>query len=240
MPVCQHAGNGSVAVAMDADRNALAAGAGAAGPARAARSEYLWEGVGPAAVHAHVARPLVVQLDRFNANSVLDLGCGNGWLTAALARCGFEACGLDSSQSGIHIARSVHEDVPFVLADALQPPAPELCDRFDAIVAVEAVDHVAQPRLLLMHARQMLRPGGLLLLTVPYHGYLKNLGVALSGRFDLRLQAVEDHGRLKFFSHRSLGTLVQECGFEGLHIQNLGRILPIARSMLLSARRPPA
>jgi 2-polyprenyl-3-methyl-5-hydroxy-6-metoxy-1,4-benzoquinol methylase len=219
---------------MDADRKALAAGA------RAARSEFVWVGVGPAAVHAHVARPLVVELDRFNAHSVLDLGCGNGWLTAALARCGFDACGLDSSHSGIAIARSAHDDVPFLLADALRPPAAELQDRFDAIVAVEAVDHVAQPRLLLMHARQMLRPGGLLLLTVPYHGYLKNLGIALSGRFDLRLQAVEDHGRLKFFSHRSLGTLVRECGFEDVQIQNLGRIAPIARSMLLSARRPMA
>lgn len=219
---------------MDADRNALAAGA------RMARSEFVWVGQGPAAVHAHVAQPLVMQLDRFNAHSVLDLGCGNGWLTAALARCGFEACGLDSSHSGIAIARSAHHEVPFVQADALLPPPLELQDRFDAIVAVETVDHVAQPRRLLMNARQMLRPGGLLLLTVPYHGYLKNLGIALSGRFDLRLQAVEDHGRLKFFSHHSLGTLVQQCGFEGVQIQNLGRVSPIARSMLLSARRPAA
>lgn len=219
---------------MDADRHALAAGA------RVARSEFIWVAEGPAAVHAHVARPLVVQLDRFKAHSVLDLGCGNGWLTAALARCGFDACGLDCSQSGIAIARSAHHDVPFVLANAMHPPAPELRDRFDAIVAVETVDHVAQPRLLLMHARQMLRPGGLLLLTVPYHGYLKNLGLALSGRFDLRLQALEDHGRLKFFSRRTLGVLVQECGFEDVQFQHLGRVAPIARSLLLAARRPAA
>jgi len=217
---------------MDADRNAVAAGA------RAARSEFIWRGDGPAAVHAHVAQPLVVHLDRFDAHSVLDLGCGNGWLTAALARCGFEVCGLDSSESGIGIAKSAHPDVSFVLADALQPPAPELQARFDAIVAVEAVDHVAQPRLLLRHAWQMLRPGGLLLLTVPHHGYLKNLGVALSGRFDLRLQALEDHGRLKFFSPRTLGALVQELGFESLQIEYLGRFAPIARSMLLAARKP--
>lgn len=217
---------------MDADRAAVAAGA------RVARSEFVWLGEGPGLVHAHVARPVVVHLDRFQAHSVLDLGCGNGWLTAALARCGFDACGLDSSHSGIAIASSAHPEVPFLRADALLPPAPELRHRFDAIVAVEAVDHVAQPRLLLQHAHQMLRPGGLLLLTVPYHGYLKNLGLALTGRFDLRLQALEDHGRLKFFSHRTLATLVQECGFQGVQIENLGRLPPIARSMLLSAQRP--
>lgn len=219
---------------MDADRQALAAGA------RAARSEFIWHGDGPVDIHGHVARPLVVQLDRFDARSVLDLGCGNGWLTAALSRCGFDVCGLDISRSGIEIARAAHSDVNFHLADALLPPPADWCGRFDAVVAVESVDHVVQPRQLLNHARQMLRPGGLLLVTTPYHGYLKNLGLALSGRFDLRLQALEEHGRLKFFSRRTLTALVQDCGFVDVKVEALGRIAPIARSMLLVARRPAA
>ena len=234
---------------MNADRAALAAGAsgavraagatGAAG-ARAARSEFLWLGDGPAHIHGHVARPVLVHLDRFDARTVLDLGCGNGWFTAALARCGFDMVGLDSSRSGINIARQAHPDVSFRHADALQPPEADLHNRFDAVLAVETLDHVVQPRLLLQHAAQMLRPGGLLIVTTPYHGYMKNLGLALSGRFDLRLQALQDNGRLKFFSRSTLTALVQECGFGDIGFEPLGRVSPLARSMLVTARRPAA
>lgn len=213
-------------------------GASIARTERAERSEFLWLDDGPAHIHGHVARPVVVQLDRFDARSVLDLGCGNGWLTAALSRCGFDVTGLDSSLSGIQIARHAHRDVPFRHADVLQAPADDLRGRFDAVVAVEILDHVAQPRLLLQHALQMLRPGGLLLVTVPYHGYLKNLGLALSGRFDIRLHALQDHGRLKFFSRRTLMSMVAEEGYADVGFAAIGRLPVIARSMLVTARRP--
>lgn len=202
------------------------------------RSEFNWDNAGPAAIHGHVARPVVMRLDRFGAHTVLDLGCGNGWLTAALSRCGFEVLGLDSSSSGIDIARRAHPELPFRHADVLLPPAPDLQGRFDAVVAVELVDHVAQPRLLLRHALQMLRPGGLLLLTTPYHGYFKNLGLALTGRFDIRLHALQDHGRLKFFSRQTLTALATECGCANVHFQTVGRIPAIARSMMVWGTRP--
>lgn len=204
---------------------------------RAARSEFRWSHAGPVDIHGHVARPVVMHLDRFDARTVLDVGCGNGWLTAALARCAFDVTGMDNSESGIAIARRNHPDVPFLLDDAMQPPRPELRGRYDAVVAVEVIDHVAQPRQLLRQVRQLLRPGGLLLVSTPYHGYLKNLGLALSDRFDLRLQALEDHGRLKFFSRATLSALVADCGFEIQQIQHLGRVPPIARSILVAAHR---
>lgn len=201
------------------------------------RSEYLWLENGPAAIHAHMARPVVMTLDRLGAHRVLDLGCGNGWLTAALARCGFETSGLDLSHSGIQIARASHPEVAFHQGDALQPPPAAWQGRFDAVVAVETVDHVAHPDRLLAHAMQMLRPGGLVLLSVPYHGYLKNLVIALLGRNDLRLQALAPHGRLKFFSRQTLAALAEQAGFELLELQRIGRVPPLARSMLLVARR---
>lgn len=215
-----------------------AAGTTAIRSTRTERGEFLWLSDGPAHIHGHVARPVVVRLDSIDARSVLDLGCGNGWLTAALSRCGFDVTGLDSSQSGIQIARHAHRDVPFRHADVLLPPADDLRGRFDAVVAVEILDHVAQPRVLLQHALQMLRPGGWLLVTVPYHGYLKNLGLALSGRFDLRLHALEDHGRLKFFSRRTLVSMLAEEGYSDIGFEAIGRLPAIARSMLVTGRKP--
>lgn len=200
--------------------------------------EFAWRGAGPNAVHHHLTRPLLLALEACDARSVLDLGCGNGWLSAALSRCGFDVTGLDHSGSGIAIARSMHPELPFVHADALGALPPELSGRFDAVVAIELIDHVARPRQLLRQAMLLLRPGGTLLLTVPYHGYVKNLGLALSNRFDVRLQALDEHGRLRFFSRRTLTTLVAECGYADVVFSPLGRVAPIARSMLVSGRRP--
>jgi 2-polyprenyl-6-hydroxyphenyl methylase/3-demethylubiquinone-9 3-methyltransferase len=201
-------------------------------------AEFAWRTDGPAGIHGHMARPVVVQLDRCRARSVLDLGCGNGWLTAALARCGFEVTGLDRSVSGIEIARSTHPELPFVLADALEPLAADLHGRFDAVLAVEIVDHVPQPHLLLHNAIQALRPGGMLVVTTPFHGYFKDLGLALSGRFDRRWGALEDHGRLKFYSRRTLTALVADCGYVDIEFQTIGRLPPIARSMIVTGVRP--
>jgi 2-polyprenyl-3-methyl-5-hydroxy-6-metoxy-1,4-benzoquinol methylase len=205
-----------------------------------ARTEFLWRSAGPRHIHGHVARPVVVSLDQFGARSVLDLGCGNGWLTGALASCGFEVLGLDRSSSGIHIARSSHPDLPFRLADATERLDADLIGRFDAVVAVELLDHVAQPRQLLQRALTALRPGGFMLVTTPYHGYLKNLGLALSGRMDLRWQALDEHGRLKFFSRRSLVSLMQQSGVVDVRFQAIGRTPPFARSMLVSGLKPLA
>jgi 2-polyprenyl-3-methyl-5-hydroxy-6-metoxy-1,4-benzoquinol methylase len=110
----------------------------------------------------------------------------------------------------------------------------DLVGRFDAVVAVELLDHVAQPRQLLQRALTALRPGGLMLVSTPYHGYLKNLGLALSGRMDMRWQALHEHGRLKFFSRQSLMSLMAQSGLSALRYQTVGRAPLLARSMLVS------
>jgi 2-polyprenyl-6-hydroxyphenyl methylase/3-demethylubiquinone-9 3-methyltransferase len=201
-------------------------------------TEFLWDRTGPSVVHAHLTRPVVVQLDRFGARSVLDLGCGNGWFTEALARCGFDAAGADISNSGVAVASAAYPDVSFRRFDAERILPPDWHGRFDAVVLIEVLDHVAQPRALLRQALLALRPGGLLVVTVPFHGYFKNLALALTGRLDLRWQALLDHGRLKFYSAATLKALLAEAGLQQLHFETVGRLPPIARSMLVSGRAP--
>lgn len=202
-------------------------------------SEFRWDGSGPSSILAHLTRPVVVRLDRFGARNVLDLGCGNGWFTEALTRCGFDAMGADVSSSGIDIATRSHPEVSFRQFDATLPLPVDLHARFDAVVAIELLDHVALPRRALKQALAALRPGGLLVATVPYHGYVKNLGLALAGRFDRRWQALQDHGRVKFYSPRTLTALAAEAGLQDLELETIGRVPWLARSMLISGTVPP-
>lgn len=201
-------------------------------------SEFHWDSVGPSANHAHVAKPVVVHLDKFGARSVLDLGCGNGWFTAALARCGFDAMGVDLSESGVRLATLAHPEVAFRRLDVTQPAEPDLCGQFDAVVAIELLDHVATPRNAIAHALQLLRPGGLLIASAPFHGYVKNVGLALSSRFDERWHALRDSGRVKFYSRQTFLTLLADCGLQDLHFETIGRVPLIARSMLVVGTKP--
>src|SRR5262249_42732245 len=149
-----------------------------------AAPEYLWSGSAPAPSHAYLLEPVLARLSAASAHKVLDLGCGNGAFAASLARRGLDVTGLDQSASGIDTARHSPPGVRFVRADVCQPLPAEYAGQFDAVIAVEVIEHLLLPRRLVEAALSALRPGGLVVLTTPYHGYLKNLALALSNGFD--------------------------------------------------------
>ena len=147
--------------------------------------------------------------------AVLDLGCGNGALAEELLRWGYDPIGIDPSTSGIAQARRGLPSIPFHQATAdtaaiaqLQLPA------FDAVVSTEVVEHVYSPRQWAAAAYAALKPGGVLICSTPYHGYLKNCALAISGKLDAHFTALWDGGHIKFWSRRTLTALLQEAGFQ--------------------------
>jgi 2-polyprenyl-6-hydroxyphenyl methylase/3-demethylubiquinone-9 3-methyltransferase len=90
----------------------------------------------------------------------------------------------------------------------------------------------------LRHALTALRRGGMLVATAPFHGYVRNLRLALSARLDDRWQALREQGRVRFFSRHTLLALLSEAGILDLHFETLGRIPIVARSMLVAAKKP--
>ena len=69
-----------------------------------------------------------------------------------------------------------------------------------------------------------------MVVTTPYHGYAKNLALAVTGRFDGHWVPLSDYGHIKFFSKRTLGMLARECGVEPTRWYRLGRN-PAARRL---------
>ncbi len=193
---------------------------------------------GPRSIHAHVTRPIVQQLVKAVAHTVLDLGCGSGWFSAALDRCGFAVTGIDNSEASLNLARRHYPHLGFHRADVTQPLDACFAGRFDAVVAVDVIDHMPLPRKLIEAALSALKPGGLLIITSNFHGYSKNVALALAGRFDSRWDPLLDHGKVKFFSRATLTSLLCEFELRDLHFETAGRIPMFARSMLVAARAP--
>jgi len=109
---------------------------------------------------------------------------------------------------------------------------------FDLVVSTEVVEHCYAPRQWAAGAFTALRPGGLLIASTPYHGYLKNLALAASGKLDGHFTALWDGGHIKFWSRRTLSTLLTDAGFEPIAFRGAGRWPWLWKSMLIAARKP--
>jgi 2-polyprenyl-3-methyl-5-hydroxy-6-metoxy-1,4-benzoquinol methylase len=201
-----------------------------------ARTEYRWIGGTPAHNHSFLAPAVLAALSHRPGASVLDLGCGNGSLTARIQDAGYRVVGAESSASGLDAARRAFPAIEFVEHDLAQPLPDELRNRFDVVLAAEVIEHLFLPRCLFARAREALLPGGELVVTTPYHGWLKNVALAVTNKMDSHWSPGWDYGHIKFFSVKTLGGLAVECAFEPTRWTFAGRWKPVAKSMLMTAR----
>lgn len=95
---------------------------------------------------------------------LLDIGCGGGLLSEPLARMGAEVVGIDPAERNVAVA-SLHAEQSGVSVDYRATTAEALADageRFDAVLAMEVVEHVADVSLFIRRAAEMVKPGGLM------------------------------------------------------------------------------
>jgi 2-polyprenyl-3-methyl-5-hydroxy-6-metoxy-1,4-benzoquinol methylase len=168
---------------------------------------------------------------------VFELGCGNGALAAALCERGYQVAGVDPSESGIEQARLAHPEASLHVGGCYNPLA-EVYGRFPAVVSLEVVEHVYAPREFARCVRDLLEPGGIAIISTPYHSYLKNLALALAGKMDAHFGPLWDHGHIKFWSVETLTELFHEQGMTRERIDRVGRIPALAKSMILTFRAP--
>jgi 2-polyprenyl-3-methyl-5-hydroxy-6-metoxy-1,4-benzoquinol methylase len=202
---------------------------------------YGYANAAPSHSQSYLRAPLVRILDSRTwptAARALDYGCGNGWFANWIAERGFVASGVDISESGIAIARQNFPDVSFttnVSGESLARLGP-----FDLVTCIEVIAHCYKPMEELGRIHASLKPGGVLIVSTPYHGYLKYLALAASGRMETYLDTAWAGAYMHHFSLASMSKLLVDAGFTDLNVVRAGRIAPLAKSMILTCRKPPA
>lgn len=177
-----------------------------------------------------------------NSNFILDSGCGNGYVLNWLYLKGYSnILGIDSSESGINLAKKdypslqdkfyVHNCYDKILPGEMSKSA------FDLILSIEVIEHLYSPQAYLENINSWLKKDGILLITTPYHGYLKNLLISLTNHFDNHFNPLYEVGHIKFFSKKTLYQLLDMTGFEPLEFYGSGRLSFLWKSMVIIARK---
>jgi 2-polyprenyl-3-methyl-5-hydroxy-6-metoxy-1,4-benzoquinol methylase len=196
-----------------------------------------WRSAESTVAHAYVLPAIKNLLPEGPRLTILDVGCGNGYIASRLSAMGHTVIGIDSSEDGINIARKAHPDVRFELYSAYDDLR-AITEAVDVVVSSEVIEHLFRPQLFLRNAFLILRSGGSVILTTPYHGYLKNVALSLFDKWDKHFDVDREGGHIKFFSERTLARMLNNCGFENVMFHNAGRVRWLWKSMVCRAERP--
>ena len=156
---------------------------------------------------------------------VVDVGCGAGLLSEALAAAGAQVVGIDLAEKPLKVARlHLHEsglevDYRRVSVEAL---AAEEAGSFDTVTCLEMLEHVPDPESVVASCYQLLKPGGRCVFST-INRTPKAFAVAIAGaEYVLRLLPRGTHEYGSFIRPSELIRTARDAGFQLLNLKGLG------------------
>jgi len=156
------------------------------------------------------------KLDCLKDLRMLDIGCGGGILSEPLARLGAQMVGADPSAENI-AAAAAHAEQSGVAIDYRATTAEELAaahERFDVVLAMEVVEHVADVKSFVATCASMVKPGGLMI-AATLNRTLKSFALAIVGaEYVLRWLPRGTHQWDKFVTPDELELALERAGLD--------------------------
>jgi 2-polyprenyl-6-hydroxyphenyl methylase/3-demethylubiquinone-9 3-methyltransferase len=187
--------------------------------------------------HGYLLPAVLTILKDIQPDRILDLGCGNGFTANELSRTGYSVIGVDPSLQGVEAANRHYPHLSVELGSTEEDLVKRL-GRFPVVLSLEVVEHVYDPRTYAASLFDLVEGGGTAIISTPYHGYLKNLAIALFNKWDAHHDPLWPHGHIKFWSMATLSKLLRDAGFRDIRYKRVGRAPPLAKSMIAVARKP--
>lgn len=198
--------------------------------------EYVYDDPELNGSHRILLPPVEREIARRKPSRIFDFGCGNGSVANHLSRyCPVD--GADLSDSGIAHAKKTYPHLRIEQRSVYDDLSAEF-GTYPMVISLEVVEHLYDPRLYARNLFRLVEPGGIAMVSTPYHGYIKNVVMAVSGKMDHHFHALWDGGHIKFWSIRTLTILLKEAGFDDVSFLRVGRVAPIAKSMIAIATKP--
>jgi 2-polyprenyl-6-hydroxyphenyl methylase/3-demethylubiquinone-9 3-methyltransferase len=185
-----------------------------------------------------------------SGRSVLDVGCGGGLLTEAMAAEGAQVTGIDLSEQLIDIARlhllesGLKAEYRVISAEAMAAEQPA---GFDAVTCMEMLEHVPDPQAIVQACFDLLKPGGRLFLSTINRTPAAFALAVVGAEYVARLLPKGTHDYRSFIKPSELAAALRQSGFQledvsGLQYNPLTRKASIgsntAVNYLMAARKP--
>lgn len=152
----------------------------------------------------------------FTGLRVLDIGCGGGLLSEPMARLGADVVGADAAEGNIPVAQ-IHAQQMGLEIDYRHCTAEDIAaagERFDVVLNMEVVEHVADPQAFLTTCADLLKPGGVQLCST-INRNPKSYAVAVFGaEIVMRWLPRGTHEWSKFITPDELQTMLSTAGLE--------------------------
>ncbi|HZZ20307.1 MAG TPA: class I SAM-dependent methyltransferase [Opitutaceae bacterium] len=154
---------------------------------------------------------------------IIEVGCGDGSFTRDLSALSSSVTAIDISELQIEENARSMPAIRFRQHDVAEP-FPFADGSFDVVWCSEVLEHLFNPLFAMQEMHRILKPGGRLLLTVPYHGVFKNLLIVLF-KWDVHFSPSNPH--IRFYTRRTLEGMTREAGFEDIRTRTCGMDRPL-------------
>lgn len=164
-------------------------------------------------IAAEFGRDLSGQLP-FKGLRILDIGCGGGLLSEPMARLGAEVVGADAAERNIPVAQA-HARQSGLAIDYRHTTAEALAaagERFDVVLNMEVVEHVADPQAYLTACQELLKPGGLMICSTLNRNPKSFMMAIIGAEWVMRWLPKGTHDWSKFITPDELYALIGKAG----------------------------
>ena len=175
-------------------------------------SEHWWHVTGPLKTLHHINPARMAYIEQtlsLKDIKVLDVGCGGGILSEAMARQGALVTGIDADSAAIEVAskhaamQSMEINYQTVLLESFNEGP------FDVITCMELLEHVNHPEQIIADCSRLLKPGGTLFLSTINQTIKAYLGAVVASEYVLNLVPRQTHDYQKFIKPSRLASMVR-------------------------------
>lgn len=174
----------------------------------------------------HAINPLRLNyiLSYIQSGKALDVGCGGGILSSALAE-SFEVTGIDTDKALLDIARQ-HASSNLLSIQyqhqLLSELTPSQENTFDLVTCLEVLEHVDNPEQMITDIASIVKPGGYVFFSTLNRNIISYLGAIIAAEYILKILPKHTHEYQKFITPNELITAATQAGLE---LKNLNGIL---------------
>ncbi len=160
----------------------------------------------------------LAETEPFRGLRLLDIGCGGGLLSEPMARLGADVVGADAAEGNIPVAR-IHAEQSGLAIDYRHTTAEALAaggEKFDVVLNMEVIEHVADPEAYMKACADLLKPGGMMIISTINRNPKSFLVAIVGAEHIMRWLPKGTHEWRRFITPDELYDLIRKAGLEPL------------------------